>query len=92
VILPATSLAGAQVLAEVYRQGVEDLHFSRGTSAGGDYLTVSVGGATTVPQRGESSLFLVNAADELLYGAKTAGKNRVFTREHDLAATRLRVE
>jgi two-component system, chemotaxis family, response regulator WspR len=89
VILPSTSLAGAQILAEEYRRSVEDLHFLRDASNGEDYLTVSVGGATTIPQRGESFLFLVNAADKLLYRAKTAGKNRVFTREHDLAANRL---
>jgi two-component system chemotaxis family response regulator WspR len=81
IILPSTPLAGAQVLAEEYRRSVEALRFPRGTSIGGRYLTVSVGGATTLAQRGESFLSLLNAADKLLYEAKRAGKNRVYTGE-----------
>jgi two-component system chemotaxis family response regulator WspR len=81
IILPSTSLAGAQILGEEYRKSVEGLRFPRGTSIGGGYLTVSIGAATTLAQPGESFLSLVNAADKLLYQAKRAGKNRVFTRE-----------
>jgi two-component system chemotaxis family response regulator WspR len=83
VILPSTSLAGAQILAEKYRGSVENLRFPCDTSIDGGCLTVSVGGATTIPQHGDSFLLLVNAADELLYQAKRAGKNRGLTREHD---------
>jgi two-component system, chemotaxis family, response regulator WspR len=92
VILPSTSLAGAQILGEKYRRGVENLHFPRDTSIDGGCLSVSVGGATTIPQRGESFLLLVNAADKLLYQAKRAGKNRVFTCEHDFPPGGSRIE
>jgi two-component system chemotaxis family response regulator WspR len=89
VILPSTPLAGAQIVGEEYRRSVEDLHFQQGKSTeGDDYLTVTVGGATTIPIPGETFLYLLNAADELLYQAKRAGKNRVFTREHNPQASR----
>jgi two-component system chemotaxis family response regulator WspR len=81
IILPSTPLTGAQILGEEYRRSVEGLRFPRGTSIGDGYLTVSVGGATTLAQRGDSFLSLVNAADQLLYRAKRAGKNRVLTGE-----------
>jgi two-component system chemotaxis family response regulator WspR len=88
VVLPATSHAMAQSLGEEYRRSVEALHFPRRTSIGGDYLTVSVGGATTIPQRGESWLSLINAADKFLYQAKRAGKNRIFAGDLDFAPGR----
>jgi two-component system chemotaxis family response regulator WspR len=84
VVLPSTSLAGTRSLAEKYRRSVEDLHVARDRSRGGAYLTVSVGGATTIPHRGESFLTLVNAADKLLYRAKASGRNQVVAREYDL--------
>jgi two-component system chemotaxis family response regulator WspR len=81
VILPSTTVEGAQKLGEVFCRSVEDLKFPRNGDGACGYLTVSVGGATTMPQHGESFLKLLSAADQLLYDAKRAGKNRVLTSE-----------
>jgi len=40
-------------------------------------VTVSIGGACTIPQHGDSALTLIDIADKALYEAKRLGKNRI---------------
>jgi two-component system chemotaxis family response regulator WspR len=47
-------------------------------------VTVSIGGASTMPVRGGQSTDLLAAADEALYQAKHQGKNRAVLRELDV--------
>ena len=80
VILPATPLAPIQSLAESLRKGVEDQCILHRASDVGDYITISVGGASMIPKPVESFLQLIDRADEALYEAKELGKNRVVIR------------
>ena len=52
----------------------------------GEVLTISVGAATTVPKRKAFDLVPVDAADNALYEAKNAGKNRFIAYEEIVAA------
>jgi diguanylate cyclase (GGDEF)-like protein len=66
LILPETPLAGAQKMAERLRQKVETQ----------TPVTISIGAATALPARTNRDT-LLQAADEALYQAKLAGRNRV---------------
>jgi diguanylate cyclase (GGDEF)-like protein len=74
LVLPGTDIAGALALAERVRAAIEETGFDVGVEA--PYpVTVSVGVAALGD--GESVEALVRAADEALYEAKAAGRNRV---------------
>jgi two-component system chemotaxis family response regulator WspR len=75
LVLPATPPEGARRVAEQICANVRDLAIpNRGPKA--VCVTVSIGGATSTPGRGESYASLLEAADSALYEAKRAGKNR----------------
>jgi len=77
ILLPFTPSSGAQLLGEQARQAVEALAIPCMPSASGPVVTISVGGATLIPDRDEAGLKLIEAADLALYQAKRQGKNRV---------------
>lgn len=78
IVLPATELSGGQKLAEKIRSAIaqqvlvtrDDLRLT---------VTISLGVASTVPQKGENFERLVRHADSALYLAKDKGRNRVET-------------
>lgn len=76
VLLPDTDAAGAQRIGEQIRAAVQALQF-RHVASTHHVLTVSVGAATAHGPLVATSRALVNAADEALYRAKDAGRNRV---------------
>jgi diguanylate cyclase (GGDEF)-like protein/PAS domain S-box-containing protein len=79
-ILPDTDEDGAYLVAESFRRALADIGI---THRGGDkgHVTASVGVATYMPDNlRRSAPELIQAADEALYSAKAAGRDRVFGR------------
>lgn len=76
IVLSGLTPAEHKALGERLRQSIEALQLPHPQGAN-RYLTVSVGGASMVPQPGESPDALIDAADRALYQAKEAGRNCV---------------
>jgi diguanylate cyclase (GGDEF)-like protein/PAS domain S-box-containing protein len=83
VILPYADIVDASVVAEKLRSAIEELWLTHeGNPEGGNWVTVSIGGATAhswdaMTVRAPEYLF--TAADDSLYQAKKQGRNRVAT-------------
>lgn len=74
LVLPETDLQGAQIQAERLRAAVAEHQFgSAGTPI---HVSISVGVAQVEPAT-QSAAALIEAADQALYRAKQAGRNRV---------------
>ncbi len=80
VVLPGTDLEGAYNLAERVRAGIEELSLPLLDGEGTLGVTASFGVAT-LPGSADDMRELVAAADEALYRAKRAGKNRTVRAE-----------
>lgn len=77
VVLPATTLVGAKLVAEQLRTDVLKLKIPHDASATGPHVTISLGVASVIPQQGVAPATLVAAADRALYQAKRSGRNCV---------------
>jgi diguanylate cyclase (GGDEF)-like protein len=94
VVLPATDRRGATKVADSLRLRVQELQVPHSASRAGRVVTISCGVATLVPETAVEAAELIRLADEALYRAKQAGRNRTRS-EHgeprssvtDLAAT-----
>jgi diguanylate cyclase (GGDEF)-like protein len=75
VVLPETDIEGAYNLAERIRTGIEALEFDTTEAPGRLSVTASLGVASVAPGAGDGRA-LVAAADQALYEAKRAGKNK----------------
>jgi diguanylate cyclase (GGDEF)-like protein len=64
-------------LGESLRASVEQMSIEHQTSPAASVVTISVGIATMVPDGNDEAATLLKAADEALYAAKDAGRNRV---------------
>jgi len=76
LILPDTDELGAYEVAESMRQAVQALSIANKGSEKG-VVTISLGVATFAPVEEAPAAILVDRADEALYIAKEAGRNRV---------------
>jgi two-component system cell cycle response regulator len=79
VVMPGTGLADAQRIAERIRDHVGTSSFRVGPEDDHLSVTISIGVATTA-RPDESPETLLKRADEALYEAKAAGRNRVIAR------------
>jgi diguanylate cyclase (GGDEF)-like protein/PAS domain S-box-containing protein len=76
-ILPDTDAESAQMIAEGFRRALAESRLPHETSERG-YVTASVGVATYMPDNvHRDALELIRTADEALYRAKAAGRDRV---------------
>lgn len=77
VVLPNTDVEGASRVAEALRSSVEALRIPHVQSKVSEYVTISVGVATLIPDWVSKPEELISAADQMLYQAKQDGRNRV---------------
>jgi diguanylate cyclase (GGDEF)-like protein len=63
------------------RQAVQELKIEHGDSFAASYVTLSVGGAVTVPTEESGLLDLIAIADKNLYAAKAKGRNKSIVNE-----------
>ena len=76
VLLPETDLAGARELADALRIGIRALGLEH--TSGFGVVTISIGATAILPGQQEASgEAFVHAADQALYQAKAAGRDRV---------------
>ena len=76
VLVPSTSVTGVLTIAENLCGAVGALEIAHGGSSLGR-VTCSIGVATCVPSSTADAAVLLRAADDALYRAKHAGRNRI---------------
>jgi diguanylate cyclase (GGDEF)-like protein len=78
VVLPDTDAFGAAGVAETMRSAVADLQIGHAFSPVATHVTISIGIATAAPGRSDEQghRVLTQQADQALYRAKHAGRNR----------------
>jgi diguanylate cyclase (GGDEF)-like protein/PAS domain S-box-containing protein len=81
LVLQATDREGALAIAERIRRAVHELEIPNEDGGPDGLVTLSAGVAAAVPAQAASAKDLVNRADEALYRAKHAGRNRVVAEE-----------
>lgn len=80
VILPQTNSQMAMEIAENIKHNLKNMKMVHLSSLISDYLTLSIGVATMIPDQELSPQDLVNGADQALYQSKNLGRDRIFFR------------
>lgn len=79
VVLPDTGEQGGRNIAQRLLDAVSGLRIRHRGNSAGDVVTLSIGCATTLPNRDTTPRQLLDAADDLLYAAKEGGRNGLRT-------------
>lgn len=87
LILPNTACDGALHVGETARATVEHAQIAHAASSVSDWITVSVGAASVLPNGDKNIERLIAAADRALYEAKHQGRNRVVCGSFEAADT-----
>ncbi|WP_276354230.1 GGDEF domain-containing protein [Cohnella caldifontis] len=77
VILPDTDTEGALLVAEWILKAIAEEAIPHSTSRAAEYVTFSIGAATSTGSSAGGADALIAQADQALYEAKAAGRNRV---------------
>jgi diguanylate cyclase (GGDEF)-like protein/PAS domain S-box-containing protein len=81
IILPETRIDGAKNVAEKIRQSICSLMIPHEKSDASEYVTISLGAASTIPVNKFDQNQLIEAADKALYKAKQKGRNQTRTKK-----------
>ncbi len=87
VILPEQSLESASIAAERLRRDIEELAITHEAKTPPGVVTISLGLAVLQPGEKKSFEELLKEADDALYAAKEAGRNRVVARGTTVSAS-----
>ncbi len=75
-ILPSTDLNGAKHIAGKMLENVSELKIHHAPSTGRDFVSISIGIHSVVPENSTAMSAIIENADKALYLAKSKGKNR----------------
>jgi diguanylate cyclase (GGDEF)-like protein len=77
VILPNTNSNGAKKVADLIGREIHKLKITHPKSQVSEYVTISCGICSVIPQHNSSISILIQGADKALYKAKKEGRDRV---------------
>ncbi|MGB3533431.1 MAG: diguanylate cyclase [Microcoleaceae cyanobacterium] len=77
IILSNTPLAGARRVAERVQQSLRKIQLEHKGSTVSEFVTISCGVSSFIPDYYQSPTSLIQASDQALYQAKASGRNRI---------------